>query len=103
MKAIVRNIPSTFAKALIMETPAAPILLGEAQQQHQQYVALLRNLVQEVIELPADDRYPGGWVIEAPVAQIRSQAQHTVAAVACMCRSCGCHAVVRWRIQVLTL
>lgn len=59
MIALVRGVAASFAQAITMETLAAPIMLDLAQQQHKQYVDLLKGLLDEVLELPADDKFPG--------------------------------------------
>jgi len=59
MIALVRGVAATFAQAITMETLAAPIMLELAQQQHKQYVNMLQTLLNDVILLPADDKFPG--------------------------------------------
>ncbi|KAI8473797.1 MAG: hypothetical protein J3K34DRAFT_409953 [Monoraphidium minutum] len=62
--ALVRGLPSTFASSLKMQAPGEPIDMQRAQQEHDAYVALLRELVPIVIEVEADDRYPDAVFIE---------------------------------------
>jgi hypothetical protein len=61
MRALVRGLAKTFQDSIKM-APAAeqqPISMAKAREQQQAYVQLLRSLLQEVIELPADDAHPG--------------------------------------------
>ena len=61
MRALVRGLASTFATAICSGAPAEPISLELARRQHQAYIDLLcRLLPGGVVELPADDRHPGG-------------------------------------------
>lgn len=59
MRALVRGLPPSFVHAICSESPVEPIDLKKAQQQRHAYVELLRSVVQDVIEVPADGRHPG--------------------------------------------
>jgi hypothetical protein len=61
MKALVRCVASSFAQAITMQSPAAPISLHAAVQQHTAYVDLLKSILgpSNVLQLPADDKHPG--------------------------------------------
>lgn len=62
--AIVRGVSATFARALARVAPDPAIDVDLARAQHGAYVAKLRELGVEVIELPADDRFPDGCFVE---------------------------------------
>lgn len=70
MKAIVRCVASSFAQAITMQSPATPISLQAAVQQQGRYVQLLKGILgkENVIELPADDKYPGNSSMHAMMA-----------------------------------
>ncbi|CAM6126154.1 unnamed protein product [Calypogeia fissa] len=72
--AIVRKVPETFANALSMEKTSAPINVELAKQQHAAYVNVLNGLVQEVIELPADNAFPDCPFVEDTAVVIGSRA-----------------------------
>jgi hypothetical protein len=72
--AVVRGVPDSFANALAMEKPASPVNLERAREQHAAYVQILRGLVQEVIEIPADNQYPDCPFIEDTAIVIGNQA-----------------------------
>jgi hypothetical protein len=72
--AVVRGVPDSFANALTMEKPASPVNLERAREQHAAYVQILRGLVQEVIEIPADNQYPDCPFIEDTAIVIGNQA-----------------------------
>jgi hypothetical protein len=61
MKALVRCVASSFAQAVTMQSPAIPISLQVAVDQHGAYVDLLKGILgpNNVVELPADDKHPG--------------------------------------------
>eukprot|EP00850_Spirogloea_muscicola_P015966 SM000126S26342 [mRNA] locus=s126:227284:228870:- [translate_table: standard] len=57
--ALVRGVPESFSRALVMAAgAAAPPDVARARAQHAAYVAALQGLVQQVVELPADEAYP---------------------------------------------
>ncbi|KAJ7538485.1 hypothetical protein O6H91_11G050100 [Diphasiastrum complanatum] len=56
--AIVRRVPNTFSQCITMEKLSKGIDLRLARQQHSEYIRVLKELVDEVIELPMDDAYP---------------------------------------------
>lgn len=60
--AITRAIPDRFVDAI--RTDPRPIHLAKARRQHQAYVRALRQLVDEVIELDADEAYPDCVFVE---------------------------------------
>ncbi|RMD96959.1 MAG: hypothetical protein D6812_16105 [Deltaproteobacteria bacterium] len=62
--AIVRGVPETFSTALRQREPETPIDVQRAQEQHHRYVEVLRTLVDRVIEIPADDRFPDCCFVE---------------------------------------
>jgi dimethylargininase len=62
--AIVRAVPSTFARALSAERPDAPIDVARAQAQHAAYVRALVEIGLEIVALPADDACPDSCFIE---------------------------------------
>lgn len=64
MRALVRGLASTFADAICIESPVQPIDVQLAQQQKHAYVELLKSLVHEVIEIPADNKHPDSCFIE---------------------------------------
>src|SRR5687768_9164948 len=64
MRALTRRIPATFAKALVAHAPGEPIDLDRARAQHDAYVAALRSLGVEVIDLPAIDDHPDCCFVE---------------------------------------
>lgn len=59
--AIVARVSSSFTAAL---GAYDPINLTEARLEHQAYVALLRNLGLDVIELPSDESLPDSPFVE---------------------------------------
>lgn len=66
-RAIVREIPDTLAEhALRMNEPASPVDLERARLQHSHYVSLLRQLVPDVMILPADNSQPDCVFVEDP-------------------------------------
>lgn len=62
--ALVRGLPSTFEDGLKLAPPPTPVDLPLAHQQHDAYTALLRSLVPNVVEVPADDAHPDCVFIE---------------------------------------
>lgn len=72
--AIVRGVPDSFCDALSMTPPPQPVDLERARLQHAAYVAVLKGLVQEVIELPADNKYPDCPFIEDTAVVIGNRA-----------------------------
>ncbi len=62
--AIVRAVPSSFAAALAAVPPDPPIDVARARAQHADYVAALRGLGVQVIELPADEACPDCVFVE---------------------------------------
>lgn len=61
---IMRKLPDSFAGCLTIKTPKVPIDVALARQQHQSYTELLRKLIPNVIELPADEAYPDCCFVE---------------------------------------
>ena len=66
-KAIVREIPDTLAdQALRMNEPSSPVDLERARLQHSHYVSRIRQLVPEVLVLPADNSQPDCVFVDDP-------------------------------------
>ena len=64
-KAVVRGVSSRFAEgALKLEEPEKPISLIKAKEQWTNYVAALKGLGLEIIEIEADDKSPDCVFIE---------------------------------------
>jgi dimethylargininase len=61
---IVRGVPLSFASALSAAPPDPPIDVARARAQHAGYVAALRRLGADVIELPADEACPDCVFVE---------------------------------------
>jgi dimethylargininase len=72
--ALVRSVPSTFARALVARPPAVPIDVARARAQHAAYVEALRSLGFEVVEIPADDSLPDCVFIEDTAVVARGAA-----------------------------
>eukprot|EP00897_Mesotaenium_endlicherianum_P001220 jgi/Mesen1/1125/ME000123S00300 len=72
--AIVRRVPDSFEKCLTMTKPAIPIDVKKARRQHAAYVDVLKGLVEQVIEVPADERYPDCPFIEDTAVIIGNRA-----------------------------
>ncbi|KAG5177493.1 hypothetical protein JKP88DRAFT_196497 [Tribonema minus] len=72
--ALVREVPSTFHKALSSAPGAGTIDVALAKQQWQGYVSALRKLVDTVHVIPADDAYPDCPFIEDTVVCARGTA-----------------------------
>jgi dimethylargininase len=64
MRAITREIASSFANALCATPPEPPIDVALARRQHAAYREALAGLGVEVIVLPADERFPDGCFVE---------------------------------------
>jgi dimethylargininase len=62
--ALVREVPSSFARALSAVPPDPPIDVARARAQHAAYVAALAQLGVGVRRLPADDAWPDACFIE---------------------------------------
>ena len=62
--ALVRPLPASFLDSLKEQPPAVPLDLAVARSQHTAYIELLRQLVDEVVEVEADDKYPDCCFIE---------------------------------------
>jgi dimethylargininase len=62
--AIVRGVPDTFDRALAIDPPAEPIDVARARVQHAGYVAALRGLGVEIVELAADAALPDCCFVE---------------------------------------
>ncbi len=61
---LVRAVPSSFARALAAAPPEPPIDVARARAQHAGYVAALRRLGADVVELPADEACPDCVFVE---------------------------------------
>jgi dimethylargininase len=64
MRALVRDIPASFAHALCAQRPAAAIDVALARDQHAAYVAALEAAGVQVDTVPADDALPDCVFIE---------------------------------------
>ena len=64
MIAITRGVSRNIAAGEVTHVERVPLDYERARMQHEQYVALLRELGCEVIEMPADDAYPDCVFIE---------------------------------------
>jgi dimethylargininase len=62
--AIVRSVSPSLARCELTYLEREPIDLGRAVAQHAAYVALLRGLGLDVVELPADDALPDACFVE---------------------------------------
>mmetsp|Transcript_890 Transcript_890/g.3280 ORF Transcript_890/g.3280 Transcript_890/m.3280 type:complete len:292 (+) Transcript_890:14-889(+) len=62
--ALVRGLSQSFERSLRQEEPEEAIDVAKAEEQHKRYVALLRELVEEVIEVEADEECPDCNFIE---------------------------------------
>lgn len=64
MRAIVRGVPASFARALVRVPHDEPIDVELARAQHARYVRRLRRLGIDTIELPAADDQPDSCFVE---------------------------------------
>ncbi|GIL54387.1 hypothetical protein Vafri_9800 [Volvox africanus] len=62
--ALTRGLARTFEDALALEPPPEPINIAVAHHQHNNYNELLRSIITNVVELPADDSCPDCVFIE---------------------------------------
>ena len=69
--ALVRGLPASFISALQLEK--TPIDAGIASCQHDDYNRLIRTLVPQIIELPADEALPDCVFVEDTVRLHRIQ------------------------------
>lgn len=69
--ALVRPLPASFLESLKENPPAIPIDLTTARNQHTAYIELLRQLVDEVVEVEADEHYPDCCFIEDTAVIVR--------------------------------
>lgn len=72
--AIVRGVPDSFDSSLCMEKPSDAINVEKAREQHAAYVSILKGLVQEVVEISSDERFPDCPFIEDTAVVIGSRA-----------------------------
>ncbi len=63
-RALTRDVPSTFEQAITPHTPAAPIDVALAQEQHSRYCEALESLGLSLTRIEADDRYPDCCFVE---------------------------------------
>lgn len=68
--AIVMPPPDSFAIALTRDADPRPVDVALAKQQHEGYVAALRTIGLNVIELPAQDEYPDSCFVQDPAMVI---------------------------------
>jgi dimethylargininase len=64
VKALVREVPSSFARALAAHPPDPPIDVARARAQHAAYVAALAELGATIVRLPADEDHPDCCFVE---------------------------------------
>lgn len=64
MKALVRGVSPRVAEGQVTHMERQPLEYEKAVEEHGQYVDVLRELVDEVIELPADEQYPDCVFVE---------------------------------------
>lgn len=64
MKALTRGVSPEVARCELTHLQREPIDFERASREHGQYVDVLRQLVDEVIELPGDARYPDCVFVE---------------------------------------
>ena len=69
--ALVRSLPDSFLDSLKEQPPTVPLDLAVARSQHSAYVDLLRELVDEVVEVPADNNHPDCCFIEDTAIVVR--------------------------------
>jgi dimethylargininase len=62
--ALTRGIPDSYQRATVEVAPEEPIDLDQARTQHSHYIAALRTLGINVIEMPADNRFPDSCFVE---------------------------------------
>ncbi|MBI2896273.1 MAG: N(G),N(G)-dimethylarginine dimethylaminohydrolase [Deltaproteobacteria bacterium] len=62
--AITRGVPRSFAMATVRVRPAEPIQVERAIAEHDAYVAALRSLGLEVVQIPPDERHPDCCFVE---------------------------------------
>jgi len=68
--ALVRPLPRSFSQALQQEP--VPIDVKLAYAQHERYTEILRELVGQLIVVPADERYPDSCFIEDTAIMVES-------------------------------
>jgi len=64
---LTRQVPSTLANGLCQETPEEPLNLEIAEHQHEVYNSVLRSVIPNFIEIPAEHKNPDCVFIEDPV------------------------------------
>ena len=64
MRAICREVPETFDRAVVQSPSHEPIQAPVAQEQHRAYVRALEGLGLQVEVLPADPRFPDSCFVE---------------------------------------
>ena len=62
--AFVRGLPRSFPEGLALHPPIIPIDMDKARIQHDAYTSLIRDRVETVIEIPADEKCPDCVFIE---------------------------------------
>ncbi|MDQ3232649.1 MAG: arginine deiminase family protein [Pseudobdellovibrionaceae bacterium] len=70
--ALVRPLPQSFSAAL--QQQPVPLDVKLAHDQHERYTAVLRQLVGQLIVVPADERYPDSCFIEDTAILVESVA-----------------------------
>ena len=69
--ALVRPLPASFLQSLKEQTPSTPLDHNVARAQHTSYIELLRQLVDDVVEVEADESYPDCCFIEDTAIVVR--------------------------------
>jgi len=73
--AIMREVPSTMAKALSMSSPVKPISVPNAKSQHEKYLTVMERMVlPETVLLAADDHHPDCVFVEDTAVVIDDRA-----------------------------
>lgn len=70
-------MPKSFEDGLKMSAPSTPIDIIIAEAQHQAYDTLLRELIEQVVEVPVDNAQPDSVFVEDTVIIIGSTAVTT--------------------------
>ncbi len=65
--AITRKLPKSFVNALSQDTNREPISFEKAHEQHENYVAILKQYIPNVIEIDTDEQLPDCCFVEDPI------------------------------------
>jgi len=67
-KVVVSGVPTSFVKkSLRANEPGEPISLVKARYQHANYAWQIKQLVQDIVYTPEDEKYPDSVFVEDPV------------------------------------